>query len=376
MPSGLAGNGGGSSHSESNQLQKPRDMLSLCPMDHSERQITELNQHTLDLIQLHKPRHKISCCPMDHSERQITELNQHILDLIDNSGGSELMRQNADEDEDEEEGNLDKYKLTRIGVGVHESQVQVIKTTMSSEGHLNVRCNAFRSLVFEFADDSRTGKLFDMEGNELSLLDEANVNERIGQLSWYNVQENDIITHIAGSWAGSSNHLFQHITLFMSSGQIFSFGGEESTGSAHFNVEIPRTREAMRNIFSVSAIGLPIIVRDVGRRLAPYQYKNCTCELHKILLEASCRSDFVRNQRSWTQIDEYLRLRRAHDELALKQEAISKQGSFHWTPLHIACNAPAPTNIILSLYKIAPEARSLEDKYGFCPSIPMSVLDG
>ena len=105
---------------------------------------------------------------------------------------------------------------------------------------------------------------------------------------------------------------------------------------------------------------------------APYQYKKCTSELHKILLEASCRSDLD----LWKQIDEYLRLRRAHDELAANQEAISKQGSFHWTPLHIACNAPAPMDIILSLYKIAPEARSLEDKYGLCPSIPRSVLDG
>lgn len=106
-----------------------------------------------------------------------------------------------------------------------------------------------------------------------------------------------------------------------------------------------------------------------------HQYKTCESELHKIVMEACCDSRLVPKRRSWEQINEYLCLRRAHDGLALAEEAATQEGWFLWSPLHIACNAPAPSNIILSLINIAPNARSLQDKYGNCPSIPRSILD-
>mmetsp|Transcript_23827 Transcript_23827/g.36753 ORF Transcript_23827/g.36753 Transcript_23827/m.36753 type:complete len:517 (+) Transcript_23827:218-1768(+) len=311
--------------------------------------------------------------------------------------------------EEEECQNLDQYFLTRIGVGMvpckkkmqdddmmpeQSTSTNSDESSSSSEEEENrFASGAVHSLVFEFADGSRTGKIFDdVDGLcELSPSDPAVVERRIGPLScshsWHVVKPRDHITHIAGT-RGSGCHLFQHITLFTSTNQIFSFGDNSVTFtddnttdttamlSNNFNIQIPHTREAMRNIFSVPAIGLPIIVRDVGRRLQLHEYKFYTGELHMILMEASCDSTLVPNKRSWEQIEEYLRLRREHDERALAEEALSQQGLFNWTPLHIACNVPAPTSIILSLYRVAPRAGSLKDKFGYCPSIPRSVRNG
>ena len=198
----------------------------------------------------------------------------------------------------EDENNLDKYFLARIGVGVHNKydaapapDHNAAEESSSSVGGNDDRafaCGAIHSLVFEFADGSRTGKLFDADGKcELSLLDQDVVEKRIGPLScsksWHEVKEHDYITHIAGSRGNSSDCIYQHITLFTSTNQIFSFGDESTTdfvreGDANgkvsncFNIEIPNTREAIRNIFSVPAIGLPVIVRDVGQRLVSLKF--------------------------------------------------------------------------------------------------------
>ena len=195
--------------------------------------------------------------------------------------------------QDDEEENLNKYFLTRIGVGVHKEydatsdhNAAEESSSLSVEADRAFTSGSIHSLVFEFADGSRTGKIFDTDGKcELSLLDQAVVEKRIGPLncseSWHEVKEHDYVTHIAGSRGNSSDCIFEHITLFTSTDQIFSFGNDgtdfiqegadsiDGNGnvSNNFNVEIPNTREAIRNIFSVPEVGIPVIVRDVGQRL-------------------------------------------------------------------------------------------------------------
>ena len=140
---------------------------------------------------------------------------------------------------------------------------------------------AIHSLVFEFIGGERRGFCLDENNEPLSLMDDTNIQSRIGA-DWIDIQYGDYIVGISGYNLNREEFLCHSVTLKFQSGNevLFSSTNKALKGIA-FSYIVPRTSLVTNLVFlfgkihiigvKTTTIHLPLMKENLS--LLPKEYK-------------------------------------------------------------------------------------------------------
>lgn len=146
------------------------------------------------------------------------------------------------------------------------------------------------SLVFEFVSGERRGLCLDENNEPLSVLDDANIQSRIGS-DWTSIEYGDYIVEISGFNLDRDEFLCHSVTLQFKSGNEVPFiSTNKATKGTPFNYTVPKSSLVTNLVFlfgSMHAIGvkttsvhLPLMKENMA--LLPKAYKRSIMHLFLI----------------------------------------------------------------------------------------------